>query len=895
LGRAFPQYTALPPRSERVASRLAAFERQHGHVPTPVVRSKIEAQEARKERRAVAGYDLVFTPVKSASLLWALGSTHTRAAVDAAHHEAVANTLAWLEQETAFARVGDHGEQQIETRGFLAAAFDHRDSRAGDPDLHTHLAISNKVRARDDYPDGRPRWLSLDARVIHAAAVAASERYNTRLEDGLARRLGVTFVERRDSVRGAKRVVREVHGVPDQLIRHFSKRRAAIEDRYRDLASWYRHTHGHEPPRETQLKLAQQATLESRDAKQDPQTLAECLRAWRQEAADVVGRHSLARLEDRTLGTATVGPVDPVDLDIDVLAQEVATTVSSEKATWTRWNVLAETERRLRPIRFTSPVDREAATDQVITRVLDPQFAVQLTTDGLATATTVPGQDVAATDRRSNGESVLVEHGSARYTTQDLLDAEQRLLDHAQQPTRYALTAQRISELLTSFEQHHQVQLDGGQRALVSGFTTNSRRLVVGIGPAGAGKTTAMKAVAEAWRTTGGRVIPLAPSAAAADVLGSELGCRAENLHKFRHRHENRSGRGKSDDWFVLRPGDLVLVDEAGMAGTRNLDWLTTYTRERGAVVRLLGDPAQLSSVEACGALRLLANDVGAVELTDLHRFTDPDEAAATLGLRDGRAEALDYYFDRERVRHGSNDAMREAAYEAWAADTGAGHTSLLIAGSRTEVAALNTRARVDRIHHGVVQPDGVDLSDGTRAGGGDIIVTRRNERRLTNRAGTKFVQNGDAWTVSRRHHNGDVTVTHLDHGHRVRLPHAYVSDHVELGYATTTAQAQGRTVDTAHVLVDETTNREGLYVAATRARTHTRLYVTTERPLQLDAERPPAPATEARDQLNRTLDSQSSEISATEIRRQSSARRRPQSTPLAAHPSPLRRQRVTL
>ena len=197
LGRAFPQYTPLPPRSERVASRLAAFEREHGHAPTPVVRSKIEAQEARKERRAVAGYDLVFTPVKSASLLWALGSAHTRPAVEDAHHEAVANTLAWLEQETAFARVGDHGEQQIETRGFLAAAFDHRDSRAGDPDLHTHLAISNKVRARDDHPDGRARWLSLDARVIHAAAVAASERYNTRLEDGLTRRLGVTFVERR--------------------------------------------------------------------------------------------------------------------------------------------------------------------------------------------------------------------------------------------------------------------------------------------------------------------------------------------------------------------------------------------------------------------------------------------------------------------------------------------------------------------------------------------------------------------------------------------------------------------------------------------------------------------------------------------------------------------------
>ena len=129
-------------------------------------------------------------------------------------------------------------------------------------------------------------------------------------------------------------------------------------------------------------------------------------------------------------------------------------------------------------------------------------------------------------------------------------------------------------------------------------------------------------------------------------MLGSELGCRAENLHKFRHTHDTAPTGRPDDPWFVLQPGDLVLVDEAGMAGTRNLDWLTHYARERGAVVRILGDPAQLTSVEAGGALRLLAHDAGAVELTDLHRFTDPDEATATIGIREGRPEALDFYVD---------------------------------------------------------------------------------------------------------------------------------------------------------------------------------------------------------------------------------------------------------
>ena len=164
-----------------------------------------------------------------------------------------------------------------------------------------------------------------------------------------------------------------------------------------------------------------------------------------------------------------------------------------------------------------------------------------------------------------------------------------------------------------------------------------------------------MRLVAEAWRTTARRVIPLAPSAAAAEVLGNELGCRAENLHKFRHAHHSTSTTALADPWFVLEPGDLVRVDEAGMAGTRHIDWLTQYARERGAVVRLLGDPAQLSPVEAGGMLHLLAHVVGAVELTDLHRFADPVEAAATIGIRQGRPDALDFHFEHERIRDGAS------------------------------------------------------------------------------------------------------------------------------------------------------------------------------------------------------------------------------------------------
>ena len=138
-----------------------------------------------------------------------------------------------------------------------------------------------------------------------------------------------------------------------------------------------------------------------------------------------------------------------------------------------------------------------------------------------------------------------------------------------------------------------------------------------------------------------------------------------------------------------------------------------------------------------------------------------------------------------------------------------------------------------------------MQLADGNHAGQGDGIVTRHNERRLACRGGRDFVHNGDGWTVQTRHADGSLTVRHLDHGGRLRLPAAYVAAHVQLVYATTVHRAQGGTVDTAHVLVADEMAREHLYVAATRARHSTRLYVATHDVLPLgEDDRLTAPAT---------------------------------------------------
>ena len=190
----------------------------------------------------VAGYDLTFTPVKSVSVLWALGDSTVRAAVEAAHHAAVAQTVGVLESRVAATRVGYGGATRVTVRGIVAAAFDHPDTRLGDPNLHTHVVVANRVQAADGV------WRTLDGQQLFAAGVALSETYDALVSDELARRLPVTFGWRD---RGARRTPAfEVDGIDDQLLALFSTRSRDVGAR----SAW---TRSCEPPRKPACKSPQ--------------------------------------------------------------------------------------------------------------------------------------------------------------------------------------------------------------------------------------------------------------------------------------------------------------------------------------------------------------------------------------------------------------------------------------------------------------------------------------------------------------------------------------------------------------------------------------------------------------------------------------------------------------
>ena len=267
-----------------------------------------------------------------------------------------------------------------------------------------------------------------------------------------------------------------------------------------------------------------------------------------------------------------------------------------------------------------------------------------------------------------------------------------------------------------------------------------------------------------------------------------------------------------------------MIIDEAGMADTLSLDAAVQFAINRGANVRLIGDDQQLAAIGAGGALRNITHSHGALRLTELHRFTNPVEAAASLALRDGKPEALDFYLDHGRIHVGDLATTAEDAFNAWVSDRAAGLDTIMLAPTRQLVAELNRRARDHRLNGHT--PDAVvRLGDGNQSSVGDVIITRTNDRRLRLTA-TDWVKNGDRWTITRIEQKGDLKVRHNRSHLIVRLPLDYVRTSTGLGYATTIHAAQGVSADTMHGLVTGQESRQQLYTMLTRGRHANHLYM---------------------------------------------------------------------
>jgi conjugative relaxase-like TrwC/TraI family protein len=788
------------------------------------------------KRTVVTGFALSFSPPKSVSLVGAFGGAPVAGEVRAAHDAAVTAALRFLEDHAGFSRTGRGGVFQVDTEGFVAACFTHHTSRAGDPQLHAHVLVANKVRCADG------KWRSLDGRELFAFQKAAGMLYNATLRVELTARLGVEWepVDRNGQA--------DIRGVPRGLIERFSKRRKEVEVRGAQRIAAAEARLGRTLTDDERAEQYQFATYETRAAKTDHEDEATLGGRWRTEAAaagwepDLWLPATLGRSREGTLVRSTEVAEPAV---VDELVGELA----EVRSTWGRAEVAKAVARRL-------PPDLADHADAGRAWIETTSVAVLAHPEVVTLAGPLTGE-VPDGLRRRDGLPTHERHGTSRHSTRETLRREGEVLDAVSRgrDAGVAVAAQKLVE--RAVIDHN---LGDDQAAALRRVCLGGETVLCVVGPAGAGKTRLMRAAGDVWAASGITVRGLAVSAVAAGVLTEESGLSSETLAKFLYEQE----RPNAEPAFRLAPGEVVVLDESGMVSTADLARLVGAVQGAGAKLVLVGDHRQLGAVDAGGLFRLLVADSRAAELSEVRRFSDLWEAKASLRLRSGDASVLDEYHARGRIAGGDQDEMVEEAFSAWLSARRAGESVVVVAPDHAMVDALALRARAVRVKAGEVEPGGL-VTGAQVVGQGDEIVTTRNDRRLITTTGV-WVRNGDRWCIDTRHPDGSLVVCHLGNRGRVVLPAPYVAGHVALAYAVTVHKAEGVTVDRAVLLADSATMAEHLYVGMTRGRHENRACVVTEAASTGHDHRPPPGPVEV---LAAVMRRSSAEVSATETLRQ--------------------------
>ena len=791
----------------RVRMRTAGiqFRAAHGRSGSRVEVAKWMSRELSAKQNTVAGFDLTFSAPKSLSVAWGISSPEQAGRLEDAHEAAIEQTIAWLEDEVIRARTGAQGIAFQTTQGILATRFRHWESREGDPQLHDHVVVANKVQITDD--QGRTKWLTIDSRSLYKATVTASSVYNQKLANEL-KQMGLELRER-TTPSGDYRGM-ELAAISDDLIERCSGRRAAITARTEQLIDEFAAEHGHQPDRKTRLALAQQATLETRIPKSQAITRDELREQWRGHLgaeAEQIQQEITAQLEvdsDAVSDTALTQEEHGESVDVDQVAVEIVADLSARQSVWNRNHVSTR-------VNMWAASQPGLVTDELRHEVLGA--ALNRASISITPETNTP---VLPELLNPDGSSIYSPPAARLYTSAQVLEAEDLLVDAAHD-IHLPAAAQEVFDTVVG---EQELQLDAGQIALARQVATSDQVLTVGIGPAGAGKTTAMRVATQAIARAGARAWGVTVSAAAAEQLEIATGMPSMTVAKWLHEH--RQGR------LNIAPGDVIIVDEAGMASATDLAAITRIARDIGAFVRLVGDDRQLQAIGAGGALKMLTHEADVVRLDQLHRFTDEHEAAASLRLRD--QGDVEWYLAQGRVHGGTAQHTHQHMVQAWTKDLERGDRVLMMATTNSSVDALNLLAQQRRIDEGHVNVSStITLADGAEAGVGDWILTRRNDRRLATGSGHSFVKNGDRWTIQQIHSDGSVEVVD-DHDRSCILPADYVRQWSSLGYAVTVHRAQGRTVDSAHLLLDTTAiGHDAVYVGLTRGCNSNQVWAITD------------------------------------------------------------------
>jgi conjugative relaxase-like TrwC/TraI family protein len=731
--------------------------------------------------RAVAGFDATFSAPKSLSVWWALTGDDR---LLEAHDAAVAATLEHLEQFGSTTRVRVNGRRlHPDSHGLTVASFRQSTSRDDDPQIHTHAVISAKVQTLDG------RWYALDARYLKRQQRTLGGLYQSLLRAELTHRFGLAWGE---IVNGQA----EIAGVPRELLGAFSKRSVEIDAALADKVAEFIDREGRAPSRFEHAALEREAAKDTRH-KKTGNGVTELGTRWRVEA-EAIG-WTAEQLTDTIEAAGREHVSRPVPR---VTVAEILEDVSTRRSTWCRADVLRSICDLQRPASQVSAQRwlgvLERAADRLVEHCvdLDP-----------------PSSTVS---RVSDGRSVWIEPTASGLTSETILAQEEEIV-------AWAIAAQFDDPSASTTVDTE--GLDVAQ-AEAAGAVAGHDPLVLVVGPAGTGKTRMLTAAREDLHAHGRAVFGLAPTAKAARVLEHDTGMVADTVAKLLHEW---SRPDRPPEWFwQLGEQTTVVVDEAGMLSNPELHRLVTLARQHDWRLVLVGDPRQLQAVGRGGLFDELCCNGRVEALEQIHRFTHSWEAEASLLLRLGDPRALDAYQARGRIRAGTFDEHLAWIGQRWIHNYHQGLTTALVASTNEHVDTLNAAVQTGRITAGHLDPDtAVAVGGGEHACIGDLVATRRNDRRLVTTTG-EAVRNREVWTVTATHDDGSLTVSQTGgHGHVV-LPAGYVREHVRLGYAATEPGYQSDNVTISIELASASTTRRGLYVAITRGRDENWICVIT-------------------------------------------------------------------
>jgi conjugative relaxase-like TrwC/TraI family protein len=711
--------------------------------------------------RGVHGFDLTFCAPKSVSLIRALrDEERIQKAIITAHAAALAEAMEYLAEHAGYTRVHNSATGEKDlVRLPGLVAIAYQHETSRCGDPHLHTHVI--VPNRQARADGQ--LVSIDGTSLYHEAKAAGVIYQATLRRELHQSMGFEW----DPVDPSSGMA-ELAGVTRESITAWSRRSSQLRE-------WAAHhldsVEG--PLSAAQLAAAQKAT---RPAKPEELGWAQLQAQWRADARGLGldrDAHYAARAA-RGAGART--PYNHARL--------AAAAEQIEKAAFTRADLVEIIGAQL-------PVDTEESPRAVVERAVD-DIGMRLT-------------------------APRAEHqreGHERFTLDRILAEEMAVLDLVDARTpRAMLWVNPYATEGLSAQQKQVVENIAGSPWLIQPLSA----------PAGAGKTTSLRALADAARHRHyGSVLLLAPTGKAVDVAMRE-GAGDHGMTIAKALHALRDNTLKLDRWTV------VVVDEAGMVGTDDLRQLLTATTEAEAKTVLVGDAHQLAPVKARGGMfaQLCTDLPWTQHLDEVWRMADPAERAASLGLRDGGPKAIrravDWYRDQGRLHCGDAITMAADALAVYSADVELGRDALLVCDTTEMAGALN-----QRIHHERFDPkaDSVTGARGEQICVGDVIITRRNDPTIEfhhstpNATSLPSVRNGNRWRVAGVHPaTNRIVAERLDDHARALFGTDYVREHINLGYAVTVHSSQGVTADASHAVLGENSSRALLYVAMTRGR----------------------------------------------------------------------------